>query len=347
MFLITAAQAVVMVGLVGRLISLQINQATKYKSLSDKNRFREWNLAPERGVIRDFFNKELASNEPLYQVHLVPENTKDLNNLFVRLKAILNISETKVSYLKRIISKQKPWEPVIVSENLSWSDFSRINLFLHELEGVEPIVSVARTYPDNSSAHILGYVSQISKKDLQTKKYLKDQSVPGMAIGKTGLERKFDEKIIGKVGYQRYEVHAFGKRLREIKIDTGQVGQSFKTTLDYEVQKYTNELLKDKAAAVCVMDVYNGDIVSLVSSPTFEPNAFVHGLDKKYWNSLIKDKKKPLTNKALSGLYPPGSTIKTLVALCALENGIIKPLDSFRCKGQIELYGETFHCWET
>ena len=346
MFLITAAQAVVMVGLVGRLISLQINQATKYKSLSDKNRFREWKLAPERGIIRDFFNKELASNEPLYQVHLVPENTKDLNNLFVRLKAILNISETKVSYLKRIISKQKPWEPVIVSENLSWSDFSRVNLFLHELEGVEPIVSVARTYPDNSSAHILGYVSQISKKDLQTKKYLKDQSVPGMAIGKTGLERKLDEKIIGKVGYQRYEVNAYGKRIREILINTGQVGESFKTTLDYEVQKYTNELLKDKAAAVCVMDVYNGDIVSLVSSPTFEPNAFVHGLDKKYWDSLIKDEKKPLTNKALSGLYPPGSTIKTLVALSALENGIIKPLDSFRCKGKIELYGEKFHCWE-
>ena len=346
MFLITAAQAVVMVGLVGRLISLQINQATKYKSLSDKNRFREWKLAPERGIIRDFFNKELASNEPLYQVHLIPENTKDLNNLFVRLKAILNISETKVSYLKKTISKQKPWEPVIVSENLSWSDFSRINLFLHELEGVEPIVSVARTYPDNSSAHILGYVSQISKKDLQTKKYLKDQSVPGMAIGKTGLERKLDEKIIGKVGYQRYEVNAYGKRIREILINTGQVGESFKTTLDYEVQKYTNELLKDKAAAVCVMDVFNGDIVSLVSSPTFEPNAFVHGLDKKYWDSLIKDEKKPLTNKALSGLYPPGSTIKTLVALSALENGIIKPLDSFRCKGKIELYGEKFHCWE-
>ena len=346
MFLITAAKAVVMAGLVARLISLQINQATKYKSLSDKNRFREWKLAPERGVIKDFFDINLASNEPLYQVHLIPENTKDLNNLFVRLKAILNITDTRVSYLRRIIKKQKPWEPVIVSENLDWAEFSRLNLFLHELEGVEPVVSVARTYPDNSSAHVLGYVSQISAKDIQTKKYLQDQSVPGMAVGKTGLERKLDEKIIGQVGYQRYEVNAFGKRIREIKIDGGQVGESFKTTLDYEVQKYTNELLKDKAAAVCVMDVYNGDIVAMVSSPTFEPNAFVHGLDKKYWNSLIKDEKKPLTNKALSGLYPPGSTIKTLVALSALENGIVRPLDTFRCKGKIELYGEKFHCWE-
>jgi len=346
MFLLTAAKAVVMVGLVGRLISLQINQSTKYKSLSDKNRFREWKLAPERGVIKDFFDQELASNEPLYQVHLVPENTQNINQLFVRLKGILNLSEKKISYLKRVIKKQKPWEPVVVSDNLNWSDFSRINLFLHELNGVEPIVSVARTYPDNSSAHILGYVSQISAKDLKTKEYLKDLSVPGMTVGKTGLERKLDKEIIGKVGFQRYEVNAFGKRIKQIQINEGQAGKSFKTTLDYEVQKYTNELLQDKAAAVCVMDVYNGDIVSLVSSPTFQPNAFVHGLDKKYWNSLITDGKKPLTNKAMSGLYPPGSTIKTLVALSALENGIIKPQDTFRCKGKIELHGEKFHCWE-
>ena len=346
MFLLTAAKAVVMLGLVGRLISLQINQSTKYKSLSDKNRFREWKLAPERGVIKDFFNEELASNEPLYQVHLVPENTKNLNQLFVRLKGILNIKDERISYLKRLIKKQKPWEPVVVSDNLNWSEFSRINVFLHELDGVEPIVSVARTYPDNSSAHVLGYVSQISAKDLKTKKYLKELSVPGMTVGKTGLERKLDKEIIGKVGFQRYEVNAFGKRIKEISINAGQAGKSFKTTLDYEVQKYTNELLKDKAAAVCVMDVYNGDIVSLVSAPTFQPNEFVHGLDKKYWNSLIKDEKKPLTNKAMSGLYPPGSTIKTIVALSALENGIIKPQDTFRCKGKIELHGEKFHCWE-
>ena len=229
---------------------------------------------------------------------------------------------------------------------MNWSEFSKINLFLHELNGVEPIVSIARTYPDNSSAHILGYVSQISAKDLKTKKYLKDLSVPGMTVGKTGLERKLDKEIIGKVGFQRYEVNAFGKRIKEIQINEGQAGKSFKTTLDYEVQKYANELLIDKAAALCVMDVYNGDVVSLVSAPTFQPNAFVHGLDKEYWNSLINDGKKPLTNKAMSGLYPPGSTIKTIVALSALENGIIRPSDTFRCTGKIELHGEKFHCWE-
>ncbi len=346
MFLITAAKALVMIGIMGRLVSLQINERSKYKTLSDKNRFREWKLAPERGVIKDFFGKELASNEQVYQVHLIPENSKDIERLFVRLKTILNITDKKLFYLKRIIKKQKPWEPIIVSDNITWSEFSRLNLFLHELEGVKPVVSVARMYPDNSSAHILGYVSQVSAKDLQTKKYLKDLHVPGMSIGKTGLERKLDKEIIGKIGFQRYEVNAYGKRIKQIVEDEGQAGKSFKTTLDYEVQKFTSEIIKDRAAAVCVMDIYNGDIISLVSSPSFEPNQFVHGLEEKYWNSLIKNKMKPLTNKAISGLYPPGSTIKTLVALSALENGIIKPLDTFKCTGKIELYGEKFHCWE-
>ena len=257
-----------------------------------------------------------------------------------------NITDKKISYLKRLINKQKPWEPVIVSDNLNWSEFSRINLFLHELQGVEPIVSVARMYKDHSSAHALGYVSQVSAKDLKNKKYLKAMSVPGMAVGKTGLERRLDQEIIGEVGFQRYEVNAFGKRIKQIKVDPGKAGKSFKTTLDLEVQRHATEILGDKAASVCVMDIYNGDIVSLVSSPSYDPNAFVHGVDRDYWNSLIKNDRKPLTNKAVSGLYPPGSTIKTLVALSALENKIIRPLDTVRCKGKIELFGEKFHCWK-
>ena len=122
--------------------------------------------------------------------------------------------------MKRKIAKQKPWEPIIVSDNLTWSEFSRINLFLHELPGVEPIVSVARQYPDQSTAHLVGYVSQVSQKDLQKKQYLKDMSV-GIAVGKTGLENKLDKDIIGKVGFQRYEVNAFGKRIKQIQVDPG------------------------------------------------------------------------------------------------------------------------------
>ena len=331
MFVLTTAKAIVLVGVLGRLISLQINENKKYKTLSDKNRFREWKLAPERGLINDYFNQELASNRQVYQIHLIPENTQNIEETFFRLKSILNITDKKIFSLKRKIAKQKPWDPVIISDNLTWSEFSRVNLFLHELQGVEPIVSVARVYKDISSAHVLGYVSQVSAKDLKNKKYLRDMSVAGLTAGKTGLEKKLDEKIIGKVGFQRYEVNAYGKRIKQIQVDQGQAGQNFKTTLDLEVQKFSTEVLKQKAASVCVMDIYNGDIVALISSPTFDPNAFVHGIDKKYWNELISNEKKPLTNKVISGLYPPGSTIKTIVALSALENKIIKPLNTVRC----------------
>ena len=346
MFLLTVGKVIVLTGVLGRLITLQINESDKYKTLSAKNRFREWKLAPERGVIKDYFNKEIASNRQVYQIHLIPENTQNIDLVFFRLKSILNISDTKIFSLKRKIAKQKPWDPIVISENLNWSEFSRVNLFLHELQGVEPVVSVARVYKDSSSAHVLGYVSQVSSKDLKNKKYLKKMSVPGIAVGKTGLERRLDKDIIGKVGFQRYEVNAFGKRIKQIQVDQGQAGKNFKTTLDLEVQKYAAEVLSDKAASVCVMDIYNGDIISLVSSPSYDPNAFVHGIDQDYWKSLLNNDRKPLINKALSGLYPPGSTIKTLVALSALENKIVRPSKSVKCTGKIEMFGEKFHCWK-
>ena len=346
MFILTSAKAVIIFGIFARLISLQINESAKYKTLSDKNRFREWKLAPQRGVIEDFYGKEIASNEKVYQLHITPENTDDIEKLFFKLKSILNLSNNKIYRLKRKIKKQKPWEPIIVSDNLTWSEFSRINLYLHELQGVEPVVSVARVYPGSSTAHIVGYVSQASPKDLENKEYLREMAVTGISVGKTGLERKLDQEIIGKVGFQRYEVNAYGKRIKQIKVDTGETGKNFKTTIDLNVQNYAAKLVEDKAAAVCVMDIFNGDLIAMVSSPTFDPNSFVHGIKSEDWNKLIKHKDKPLSNKALSGLYPPGSTIKTIVALSALENDTINPSKFVDCRGVIELYGEKFHCWK-
>ena len=347
MFILSTAKAIVFFGIFGRLVSLQINEATKYKTLSDKNRFREWKIAPQRGLIKDYFDQEIASNKKVFQLHITPENSPDLEKLFFRLKTILNLTDKRIAFLKRKITKQKPWEPIIVSDNLTWSEFSRINLFLHELQGVEPIVSVARVYPHNSSsAHIIGYVSEVSAKDLEKKEYLRDMAVTGISVGKTGLEHKLDQSIIGKVGFQRYEVNAFGKRIKQIQIDKGKAGTDYRTTIDLEVQKFTTGLLEDKAAAVCVMDIYNGDIVSMVSSPNYDPNAFVHGVKKDYWKELIGNDLKPLNNKVISGLYPPGSTLKTIVALSALENDVWNPKRYLNCNGVTELYGEKFHCWK-
>ena len=346
MFMLTVAKTVVFAGIFGRLVSLQINESKKYRTLSDKNRFREWRLAPQRGVIKDYFGKEIASNEKVYQLHITPENSSDIDKLFFRLKSILNISNERINFLKKKIAKQKPWEPIIVSENLSWTDFSRVNLFLHELQGVKPVVSVARIYPDNSTSHLVGYVSELSAKDLKQKEYLREMAVTGIAVGKTGLENTLDQNIIGKVGFQRYEVNAYGKRIKQIQIDKGQSGTNYDTTIDLDIQKTAANLIQDKSAAVCVMDIYNGDVVAMASSPTYDPNAFVHGIKSEYWKYLLDHRDKPLMNKALSGLYPPGSTIKTIVALSALENDVASTNLKVRCRGVIELYGEKFHCWK-
>ena len=346
MFILQVAKVVVFAGIFGRLVSLQINESKKYRTLSDKNRFREWKLAPQRGLIQDYFGNEIASNKKVYQLHITPENTLNIDGLFFRLKNILNLSNERIFSLKRKIAKQKPWEPIIVSDNLTWSEFSRVNLFLHELQGVEPIVSVARVYPFESTSHIIGYVSQASVKDLEKKKYLRDMSVAGMVVGKTGLESKLDEQIIGEVGFQRYEVNAYGKRIRQVQIDKGQAGKNFKTTIDLEVQNFASEAIKDLSASVCVMDIFNGDIIVMASAPTYDPNNFVHGINRKDWNDLIKHRDKPLINKSIAGLYPPGSTIKTLVAFSALENDIVNPKFTVRCTGSIDFYGEKFHCWK-
>jgi penicillin-binding protein 2 len=346
MFLLNSFKVVVLIGIFGRLASLQINEGSKYKSLSDKNRFRETKISPPRGIIEDYFGNEIASNNKIYQLHIVPDNIPDMDVLLFRLKNIINISPKKLNYLKKQISKKKGWDTTIISDNLTWAEFSRVNLFLHELQGAQPIVSVARFYKDNSSAHAIGYVSEISPKDLKTKSYLQNLKIENIAIGKTGLESSLDEQMLGSAGYLRYEVNAYGKKIKQVATNPGLKGKTFRTTLDQSVQKLSTEALKDVSGAICVMDIYNGDIISMVSSPNFNPNSFVHGVSHEEWKKLTENRDKPMLNKAISGLYPPGSTIKTLTALSALENDIVSSKLIVRCKGYIDLHGERFHCWK-
>ena len=346
MFLLNSIKAFVVLGIFGRLASLQINEAKKYRSLADKNRFRETKFAPPRGIIEDYFGSEIASNTRIYQLHIVPENTPDVEQLLIRLKNLINLSDRKINLILKKIAKQKRWESTIISDNLSWPDFSKLNLFLHELEGAQPVVSVARIYRNNASAHAIGYVSEISPRDIRNKKYLKDINIAGIAIGKTGLESTLDERMLGSPGFLRYEVNAFGKKIKQVSINNGEKGKKFKTTLDNEVQIFSAKLLENVSGASCVMDIYNGDIISMVSSPSFDPNSFVHGINQKEWDSLLNNRDKPMINKAISGLYPPGSTIKTLTALSALENDVVSSKLIVKCDGFIDLHGERFHCWK-
>ena len=152
--------------------------------------------------------------------------------------------------------------------------------------------------------------------------------------------------MLGKPGYLRYEVNAFGKRIKQVSTNKGSDGKTFRTTLDQEIQRSAAQALKGVSGAVCVMDIYNGDIVAMVSSPTFNPNSFVHGVEREEWRNIQEDIDKPMINKAVSGLYPPGSTIKTLTALSALENDVVSPNLQIKCEGYIDFYGEKFHCWK-
>jgi penicillin-binding protein 2 len=346
MFLLNSIKTVVLFGIFARLASLQINESSKYRSLADKNRFRETKFAAPRGIIQDYYGNEIASNARVYQLHVTPENTPNIDLLLFKLKNLLDMSNKKISSIRKKIKKQKKWETTIISDNLTWSQFSKLNLFLHELEGAEPVVSIARTYKNNASAHAIGYVSEVSPRDIRNKKYLKNINIAGIAVGKTGLESTLDEEMLGSPGFLRYEVNAFGKKIKQVSINKGLKGKTFRTTLDNDVQIFSAKLLENVSGASCVMDIYNGDIISMVSSPSFDPNSFVHGINHNEWKGLLNNRDKPMINKAISGLYPPGSTIKTLTALSALENDVVSSKLVVRCKGFIDLHGERFHCWK-
>jgi len=347
MFIISTIKIAVFIGIISRLFYLQISENLKYRSLSDKNRLREWKIAPQRGIIEDYFGKKIAKNTQVFQLHMAPEDIVSINQVFFKISKIINFDEKQQRKLLKKIKKRKPWETVIVSDNLSWGEFCRLNLFLHDIQGIKPVVSVARQYiEDGSSSHVIGYVSDTSIKDLESSKILRDINIPGLKTGKSGLEKHLNEEMIGEPGLQRFEVNAYGKRIKELKFINGIKGKDIRTTLDQEVQKFTIELIKDKSASVCVMDIFTGDIVALVSSPTFDANKFVHGISQKEWNELIKNDKKPLINKPMAGLYPPGSTIKPIVALSALENEVIKSNLVVQCEGKVERYGQLYHCWK-
>jgi len=350
MFIFAAAKAIVFFGIVGRLFSLQINENKRYLTLSDKNRLREARLPPVRGEFVDFFGNRIAKNLTVYQLHVVPEQVEDFKTLIVRLKDILNLSDSHLQELIKKKNKQKPWETLIVSENLTWDEFSKINFYLHELSGARPVLTVGRNYPYNDTyTHVLGYVSEASVEDLVNNETIKERNVPGLRVGKTGLEKALEKELIGTNGVQRFEVNAYGKRINQIDFKEGEQGNTIKLTIDTEIQKYTKELLNQRAGSISVMDIYTGEIIAMNSSPSFDPNLFLYGIEKNKWKEIKKDPLKPLLNKTVSGLYSPGSTIKPLVALSALENDVITTNLKVNCRGHkhpLELYGMKYHCWK-
>ena len=347
MFITGSLKFLIMIGLVSRLFFLQVKENKKYLTMSDKNRIREWKLAPVRGEFHDYFGNVIAGNFEAYQLHLIPEEVEDFKYVVYRLKDLLELSDRE---FKKVLKKKKeikPWETLIISDNLSWKKFSKINNHLYDLNGVKPVISISRNYPFKENfTHVLGYVSQANEKDIENTEAIKKNFVPGLKVGKVGLEKSLEEKLIGTNDIERYEVNAYGRRISQLEFQKGEKGKTLQLTIDTKVQQLANKLLKDKAGSICVMDIYSGSIVAMHSSPSFDPNLFVFGISQDEWQLIRNNPMKPLVNKTLQGNYSPGSTIKPIVALSALENGIINTNFTVKCTGKTEMYGQTYHCWK-
>ena len=347
MFITGSFKFLIMAGIVSRLFFLQVKENKKYLTLSDKNRIREWKLAPVRGEFHDYFGNVIAGNFEAYQLHVIPEQVEDFRYVIYRLKDLLELSDKEFRKVLKKKNEIKPWETLIVSDNLSWKKFSKINNHLYDLNGVKPVISISRNYPYKENfTHLIGYVSQANQNDIENTEAIKKNFVPGLKVGKTGLEKSFEENLIGSNDIERYEVNAYGRRISQLEFQKGEKGKTLRLTIDTEVQKLSNELLKEKAGSICVMDIYTGAIIAMHSSPSFDPNLFVFGISKDDWQLIRNDPMKPLVNKTLQGNYSPGSTIKPIVALSALENGIINTNFTVKCTGKTEMYGQTYHCWK-
>jgi len=330
--------------LVGRMYYLQVIEGERYRTLADENRINLRLLPPPRGRIVDRFGVPIADNQQNYRVVLIPEQTPDVEETLSRLGRIISIGKSEKQSILKEIKRKRSFVPVTLRENLHWEVVARIEVNTPDLPGVMIDVGQSRYYPmTEQSAHILGYVAAVSEEDLQGDPMLE---LPGFRIGKSGIEKVYDLALRGSSGSSQVEVNAYGRVIRELSRQEGQPGTQLRLTIDSGLQDMVYKRLGDESASAIVMDVHNGDILSMVSAPSFDPNAFNKGLSSKEWNTLISNDKSPLINKTIGGHYAPGSTFKMIVALAALEKGVITSTSKVFCNGHTTLGNATFHCWK-
>ncbi len=346
--LVTGGMTAVFGVLSARLYQLQIVQGGLFMTRAESNRVNQRLLAPPRGRILDRFGVELAANRRNYRAFIVPEQVPGgVAAALDTLAKVIPLNDRQRARVLKDVATNKAFVPVTVIENLNWEDFARLNLDLPYLPGVQPDVGETRDYPyPEELSHALGYVAAVSPEDEAGDDEDPLLQVPGFRIGKRGVEKAYETAIRGHGGTSRVEVNAYGRVIRELSRESGTPGEDVYLTFDREIQRFAYELMKDQSAACTVMDVQTGDVLALVSTPGFDPNAFNIGITPDQWSTLMSDDHKPLINKALSGAYPPGSTFKPVVALAAVDAGIATPSYSVVCTGSITLGNHTFHCWK-
>ncbi|MBL6863670.1 MAG: penicillin-binding protein 2 [Rhodospirillales bacterium] len=337
-------QIALLSGLVGRMYYLQVVESEKFKTLADENRISYRIIAPKRGRILDRYGRLMAINKLNYRVMMVPENVNDLKQILEKLTRIIDLSRYDLLRLKRDIKRYRSFTPILLKENLEWDKIAKIEVNTEQLEGIFIDVGEQRFYPSGSAvAAVCGYVSQVTDQQKKTDPLF---SIPGFKVGKSGMEKFYDIALRGKSGSKQIEVNAFGRQIRELEKREGEEGKDVWLTIDLELQKYVSQRLARESASCVVMDIHKGDLLALVSTPSFDPNAFNRGLTKSEWQKILNNSRNPLNNKAISGQYAPGSTFKMVVALAALEKGIISNRSNYFCTGSLELGDSIFHCWK-
>ena len=330
--------------LLGRMYYLQVLEAERYKTLAEENRINLRLLPPPRGRIMDRFGIPIASNQQNYRILLIPEDAGDVGVTLDTLGNIIPFTSSDRRRILRDVRRNRSFVPVTLRENLEWSEVARIEVNAPDLPGVMIDVGQSRNYPNGQDlAHVLGYVAAVSPKDLTGNPLLE---LPGFRIGKAGIERVHDTALRGASGSSKVEVNAFGRVIRELERKDGKPGADVHLSVDMKLQRYICDRLGDESASVVVIDVRNGDILAMVSTPGFDPNSFNRGLSRSEWQSLIGNPRAPLINKAIAGAYAPGSTFKMCVLLAALEKGVISPSNQVFCSGFTELGDARFHCWK-
>ncbi|NOT42537.1 MAG: penicillin-binding protein 2 [Alphaproteobacteria bacterium] len=331
--------------LTGRMFQLSVLQREQFAMLAEDNRINLQLIAPHRGRVYDRTGVELAKTTQNFRVLLVPEQAKDLRAVLAQLAQLIPLSPQRMERILRDALHSKAFNPVLVAEGLGWDDFAKVNINAPDLPGVETDVGELRSYPFGPwLSHVLGYVAGVTDKDIEKEPEL--LSLPGFRIGRSGVEKAADVALRGKPGAAQVEVNAHGRVIRELGRREGTAGQDVVLAIDMEVQKVAQEKLAGQSGSIVVMDVNTGEIISIVSAPGFDPNAFTGTVSPTIWKQLNTDEKKPLLNKAITGIYPPGSTYKPIVALAALASGAMSPRDRVHCSGARALGNHVFHCWK-
>jgi len=329
-----------------RLYNIQILDASKYKTLSKKNQIDLEIIFPIRGKIFDRNNVLIAKNEKVYDLYLIPENTKSINNTLNSLSKFIDIDFTKRRKIIELSNKVKKFEKIKIFENISWSTLEKIETNKYNLEGIFITEDYLRVYPYRDIfSHLLGYISKPNQKELALPFISK---MPNLDIGKEGLEKSFNPILIGKAGQREIEVNSNGRIIREISKINSIKGEEVSLSIDLRIQEYAINLLKSyKAGSINVINIKNGEILCMASTPTYDPNKIIQKPNKVYWETILANSLSPLTNRSIQGLYSPGSTFKMIVAIAALKHGIINTNTTNSCSGKIGFGNRLYHCWKT